>query len=433
MPQTTLIQNCTLLSSGNNVPTTEGYVRITDNVISDFGTMDQMPSRQDSVIINGKHHLVMPGLINAHNHSAMSLFRGLADDLQLSTWLQDYIFPAEATYVTEKMVYWCTRLAAIEMIRSGTTCVADGYFYSGAAAQAFVDCGLRAVVAHGILDFPAPGVPDPARNIATVKDFLDTWKNKDPLITPAVFAHSPYTCSPTTLVRAKQLANEYNVPFFIHLAESTQELALIQDSQGNSPLQHLQALKILDTNTICIHAIWLNKKDMDILQKSGAHVITCPQSNCKLSSGIAKITEMLTMDINVGLGTDGCASNNSLDMFRELGFLAKLHKVHKLDPTVLSARKVLQCATTNNNLALGHPSKNEIEIGNRADLVLLKLDAPHLTPFYNQDLLVYSARGSDVATAIIDGKFIMKEREITSVNVEETLKAVGELAKGITI
>ncbi len=393
--------------------------------------MEQLESPHNAVIIEGKHHLLMPGLINGHNHSAMTLFRGLADDLELDSWLHDHIFPAEAAHVTEEMVYWCTRLAAAEMILSGTTTVADGYFYSSATARAFTDAGLRAVVAHGLLDFPAPGVPDPAKNIEAIELYLRDWKDKSPLITPAVFAHSPYTCSPSTLVKAKRLADDYNVPFFIHLAESRQEPEMIIEPQGTSPVRHLSALNLLDHNTVCIHAIWLDDEDVSILKETGTQIIACPQSNCKLSSGIARVTDMIACGINVGLGTDSCASNNSLDMFREMDLLAKLHKVTQCDATALTARQALQCATKNNSLALGQPTIGEIAIGNRADLILIKLQAPHLTPFYNQDLLVYSARGSDVTMVIVDGKIIMRDRKILSFDVEKTMRTVEKFAKNL--
>ncbi len=391
--------------------------------------MEKMPPVPDAYVIEGRHHLVLPGLINGHNHSAMSLFRGLADDLELTPWLHDHIFPAEVNHVREEMVYWCSKLAAAEMILSGTTCVADGYFYSSAAAQAFVDTGMRAIVGHGILDFPAPGVPDPAKNIDAVESFLHTWKDKHSLITPAVFAHSPYTCSPSTLTDAKKLADNHETTFFIHLAESRQEAAMVVAPQGESPVKHLYALGLLDSNTVCVHTIWCDEEDLTLLQESKAHVIACPQSNCKLSSGISRANEMIGRGIPVGLGTDGCASNNSLDMFREMSIFAKLQKVASFDATAISARQTLHCATRNNALALGQPHLGEIGIGNKADLILVNLRAPHLTPFYDQALLVYSTKGSDVDTVIIDGKLIMQNRKIVTFDIEEAMQKVKKLAK----
>ena len=206
-------------------------------------------------------------------------------------------------------------------------------------------------------------------------------------------------------------------------------MAKIAAPRGDTPLRHIEALGLLDAATVCIHAVWLDAEDITILRESGAHVVVCPQSNCKLSSGVAPVIKMLRAGVNIGLGTDGCASNNSLDMFREMDILAKLHKVTQGDATALPARCALRCATTKASRAAEHSPTGEIAVGNRADLILVNLRAPHLTPFYNQDLLVYAAKGSDVATVIIDGKCVMREREILSVDMEETLRTVEKLAE----
>lgn len=373
----------------------------------------------------------MPGLINGHNHCAMTLFRGLADDLELSDWLHNHIFPAEKAHVSREMVYWCARLAAAEMILSGTTCVADGYFFSNDSARALADCGMRAVVGHGIVDFPAPSVPDPKKNISTVAEFIDRWKGVDPLITPAVFAHAPYTCSPTTLRRAKELADTTNVRFFTHIAESPKEIDMIINMQAQTPVGHLKKLDLLDSNSVLIHAVWLEDEDLEAIEQSGAHVVTCPQSNLKLASGIARIPEMLSRNISLGIGTDGCASNNSLDIFREMDILAKLHKLNSIDATALPAKEVFKAATTGNAKLLGFNNLGTIEVGSKADIILLDLKTPHLTPFYNADLLVYSASGSDVHTSMINGKIVMEDRKICSFDLNETMAKVKEIASTI--
>lgn len=410
----------------------DGYLETTDDKISALGNKSSLDSTQtrDNVIdCNGM--LLMPGLINGHNHSAMTLFRGLADDLDLSTWLHDHIFPAEQTHVSREMVYWCTRLAAAEMILSGTTCVADAYFFSSEAARALADCGMRAVVGHGIVDFPAPSVPDPKKNISTVAEFLDEWREATPLITPAVFAHAPYTCSPHTLMQAKALAEEHGVRFFTHIAESRKEPEMIIELQAKTPLGHLAALDILDDNSVMIHTIWLDEEDLDILTESGTHVITCPQSNLKLGSGIAPVAEMISRGVTVGIGTDGCASNNALDLFREMDILAKLHKLHHLEATALPAQEILRTATTGNAKALGLPKTGYLRVGNMADLILIDLQKPHLTPFYNSDLLVYAASGSDVCSTMINGKMVMENRKITSFDLNETVAKVQEMAESV--
>jgi 5-methylthioadenosine/S-adenosylhomocysteine deaminase len=431
MPDSLLITNCTILTEAAAPLIANGYLRIAHGIVRDLGEMRRMPPTEGATLIDASRQLLMPGLINGHNHCAMTLFRGLADDLDLAAWLNAHIFPAEAAHVNPEMVYWCSKLAVAEMLLSGTTTVADGYFQSDAVARACRDSSLRAVVGHGIIDFPAPGVPDPARNVETVGRFIETWTGRDPLITPAVFAHSPYTCSPATLRKAKRLANECRVRFFIHLAESRQETGLLIDPRGSSPVRHLHALGLLDTNTVCIHSIWLDDEDLDILAATGAHVVTCPQSNLKLASGIAGINRMLARGIAVGLGTDGCASNNSLDMFREMDMLAKIQKLQASDATALPAWQALKSATTANAALLGLTGIGKLAVGHQADLILLDLKAPHLTPFYNQDLLVYAARGSDVHTVIVDGRIVVQNRKLLAFDIDETLAEVQKIAATI--
>lgn len=430
MPNSIIILNCNVVKEFS-ILQKDSYIAIKNGLISEIGSMDQLPSHDGSTVIDGSGKLLISGLLNGHNHSAMTLFRGMADDLQLDDWLHNHIFPAEARHVSEEMVYWCCKLAAAEMLLSGTTCVADGYFFSDQTARAFEEAGLRAIVAHGILDFPAPGVTDPSKNIETVAKFVHKWKNRATTITPAVFAHSPYTCSPETLKKAKRLADDNDVRFYIHLAESRYEQDMIIDAAGSSPVKHLNNLNILDPNCICVHSVWLDDEDLDILASSNAQVIVCPQSNYKLASGYARVNDMVRRKIPVGLGTDGCASNNSLDMFREMDLFAKSQKAHNQDPTTFPASKVLHMATSGNNGILGFTSPITISPGNRADLILIDLNAPHLTPFYNQDLLVYGARGSDVDCVIVDGKIVVKNKKLLTIDLHETQEKVNELAAAI--
>jgi 5-methylthioadenosine/S-adenosylhomocysteine deaminase len=435
MPDSILIHNCTLLTAPDSPLLANGWLRTKGDTITAIGTAANVPqveTPEATTIIDGQGRLLAPGLINGHNHCAMTLFRGLADDLELATWLGKHIFPAEARYVNQEMVYHCSKLAAAEMILSGTTTVADGYFFEGQAAQAFVDTGMRAVAAQGIIDFPAPGVPDPSRNLETVAQFLDAWQGKHPRITPAIFAHSPYTCSARTLQRAKELATTRQTPFFIHVAESRQEQGMIQAPQGTSPIRHLAALGLLDPHTICIHCVWPDDEDLDLLARSEAGVVVCPQSHLKLASGMAPVSAMIERGIRVGLGTDGSASNNALDMFKEMALLSKTQKVHTLDATALSARQALRCATVSNGALLGLGNIGQLLPGYKADLILLDMQQPRLTPCYNQDLVVYAASGADVHTVIIDGRLVMRDRKILSFDVQETMREVRRLASTVS-
>ncbi|MEN8198572.1 MAG: amidohydrolase [Thermodesulfobacteriota bacterium] len=408
------------------------YLLCKGSTIHSFGPMSDLPDCTDAIRLDGEGKLLMPGLINGHNHCAMTLFRGLADDLELGEWLNEHIFPAEAAHVNPEMVYQCTKLAAAEMILSGTTTVADGYFHEDQAARALLDSGMRGVPCQGIVDFPAPGVADPADNIKAVESFLAAWQHRDERITPGVFAHSPYTCSPATLRSAKELATSYHAPFFIHIAESRHEPQMIIDPQGDSPIRHLAALKLLDEHTVLVHCVWLDDEDRKIIRESGAGVVVCPQSHFKLASGISSSAEMDAMDIPVGIGTDGSASNNSLDLFREMDILAKSQKLDKLDATVMPARRVLAAATENNAKIMNLPGLGKIGPGFKADLVLLNMQQPHLQPVYNSDFLVYSASGADVDSVIINGRLILQERKLLSFDLEECMNTVREMAGKLT-
>ena len=428
MKQPILITNTTLFTDPDTALLADHWLLTQGNGIHSFGPMETVPQDNGVTQINGEGKLLMPGLINGHNHCAMTLFRGLADDLELGEWLNKHIFPAEAAHVSPEMVYWCTKLAAAEMILSGTTTVADGYFHEDQAAQALLDAGMRAVPAQGIIDFPAPGVPDPTKNIDAVEAYLLDWHEKDERIRPGIFAHSPYTCSPKTLQRAKDLARKYQAPFFIHVAESRQEQEILMDPQGTSPIRHLAALDLLDADTVLIHCVWLDDEDRKIIQESRAGVVVCPQSQFKLASGIAQASEMMDMGIPVGLGTDSSASNNSLDLFREMDLLAKGQKVRTLNATAMPAGKALAAATETNATILGIPRLGRIAAGFKADLILLDLNQPHLQPCYNSDLLVYSANGADVTDVIINGERVLKDRNLLSFDLDETMQQVRRLA-----
>ncbi len=426
MEKELLITNCTLLSEPYSDLLPNQFISIKNGRIAETGKMSPEHDYSPGQVLDAHGNLAMPGLINGHNHCGMTLFRGMADDLHLDSWLYDHIFPAETAHVDPEMVYWCTKLAAAEMILSGTTSVADCYLFSEQAAGALNDSGMRGVVAHGVIDFPTPSVPDPEKNIEAVTIFIKKWLDHSPRITPAVFAHAPYTCAPKTLQQAKLLADRHNLRFFTHLAESRTEHQKIVEPQGATPLKHLFNLDVLDPLTTCVHAVWLENDDLDILAASKAKIVTCPQSNLKLASGIAPVQSMLDRHICVGIGTDGCASNNSLDMFREMDMLAKIQKASTGSPTVMGARQVLACATSSGGRAIGLTDCGTITPGSSADLIIINTRAAHLCPLYSQDLLVYAASGSDVDTVIIDGEVVMRGRQILSFDLEEVLHEVNK-------
>ena len=430
MKQDLLLRNCMILPvPGQDTLIQNGYIAVHAGRITDIGPMENCPDRMADTVIDGKGQLAMPGLVNAHCHAPMTLFRGLADDLALSAWLQEHIFPAEAKMVSQEMVYLCSKLAAAEMLLSGTTTVADGYFFEDEVARACVDAGMRCIAAQAVLDFPAPGVPDPKRNIEATRAFLKRQQGRSPLVTPAVFAHSPYTCSNATLQAAKALAREFQVPFFIHVAETKTELAQIAQPLGKSVVEHLAALNILDEHTICVHCVWLDDKDIACLRQHGCGVVLCPQSNAKLASGQAPAAKMLAQGQRLALGTDGPASGNTLDLFREMEFAAKLHKVHPENPTALPAKQVLSLATQGGaDMLLPGMGLGQLAPGSPADIILIDLDKPHLQPFHGPDILVYSSPGADVRTVIVQGKVVVRERQLLTLDLPDILREVRALA-----
>jgi len=410
-----------------------GYVLIKgDKVIEvDGGQPPKDLFSQAKKIIKATDKLVMPGLINSHTHAAMSLFRGLADDLPLDKWLDTYIFPVEKAFVNEEFTYWGTLLAGWEMITSGTTCFADGYFCEEGAVKACLDLGIRAILAQGIIDSPAPGVPDPKKNIFYAEQFLKKWQDVSELIIPAVFAHAPYTCSDKTLKFAKRLADDYQTFFFIHVAETKWEVEEIKKIHGFTPLTYLYHLGILDQKTIIVHANWLTREEVNIIKDTGVKVVHCPESNLKLASGLSPVPELLDKNILVALGTDGCASNNNLDLFQEMNTCAKIHKGLSLDPTIMPAKTVLKMATVSPaqmfSLNIGVLKK-----GNLADLIIINFKQPHLFPFYDPySHLVYAVHGTDVETVIINGKIIMEDKRLLSINSQKIKTNIYNLANKI--
>ncbi len=407
-----------------------GFVAVTGDRIVAVGAGDppaEAPEARRTIDARGL--LLMPGLVNCHNHAAMTLFRGMADDLPLEVWLHEHIFPAEARAVHPEMVYWCSLLAAAEMLLGGTTTVADSYFFEDEACRAFIDSGIRAVAAQGVIDFPAPGAPDPSKAVAQAAAFIDRWRNRHPRLTPAVFCHSPYTCSDGTLVQAKNMAAERGALFFIHLAETVGEVEQCQREHGCSPTAWLHRLGVLDRHTVCVHCVHVDAGDIDLLAAHDAAVVSCPESNMKLASGIAPLPQ-LAERCRVGLGTDSAASNNDLDLFAEMGSCARLHKALAGDPTVVPASLALRLATEGGAAVLGMEEKvGRLAKGHKADITVVNLDQPRLTPFYSPDILVYAAGGGDVAFVVVDGEIVVEDGRIVTIDLEEVMARVRELAR----
>jgi len=413
----------------------DGIICIKDGVIHCVETRKHDISKYlADEYVNADGGIVMPGLVNAHTHLAMSIFRGLADDIPLSVWLNDHIFPAEQKHISPETVRIGTLLSCAEMLLSGTTTCCDGYFYEDIVAKAVHETGLRAVLAQGVIDFPAPGVPDPKQNIETAMAFVEKWKNRYPLLTPSIFCHSPYTCSAETLQKSKQAADELGVRFQIHVAETKSEFEQIKAEHGVSPVKYLDTLGLLNENTIAVHAVWVGEDDIKLLFKNRVNVIHTPESNMKLASGVSPVPEMIAHGITVGLGTDGCASNNNLDLFAEMDSAAKLHKVFTKDPTVMDAKTVVKMVTIEGAKAIGAGDViGSLEPGKQADLIIIDIHKPHLTPIYHPEShVVYAAQGSDVRDVFVAGKALLRNHEPVCLDVKEIMKqaaAVGSVVK----
>ncbi len=427
-----LVVNGTVLTlNANDTEISNGAVAISKDTITATGPAIDFSDWSASRVIDANGGIIMPGLINSHTHASMTCFRGLADDLKLMSWLNDHIFPAEAKLDDQK-VYLGALLACAEMIMSGTTCFCDMYLFEDAVARAAKQAGVRAVVGEVLYDFDSPNYGPIEKGFEYTQTLIDTWKD-DPLITIAVEPHSTYLCGPELLENAFNLAQSFGLPLVIHLAESKSEVEQIKERYDRTPVEHLAELEVLAPNVLACHCVELTENDISLLQRFDVKVAHNAESNMKLASGVAPVPKLLNAGICVGLGTDGCASNNDLDLFLEMDTVAKLHKAKTLDPTAMDARTVLKMATSQSARALGLDQFiGSLEAGKKADLIVIDTNKPHLTPMYNPvSHLVYAAMGSDVTTSIINGTVVMEDRKLKSLDLKKVMDDVNKIAKEI--
>jgi len=430
-----IIKGGTLLSMvEGQPPLTQAVVYIQGDKIVHIGSLDQEKILPHAVeTINASGALVMPGLINAHCHTAMTLFRGFADDLPLKQWLFEKIFPAEAKHLSPESVYTAALLGSAEMIRSGITTVSDAYYYQDSTIKAFHESGIRAVVAQGVIDFPAPGVPDPSKNLKVGREFIERWIHFSDLITPGLFCHSLVTCSERTLREAMEISQDFSLPLQLHLSETLEEVRGVEKKSGLKPVFYLEKMGLLHDRLVAVHAVHMHEDEIDLLTERDVKVVHAPQSNMKLASGVSKVGYMLRRGLCVGIGTDGAASNNDLDLFQEMDSAAKLSKVSTLDPTSLHAEAVLKMATVWGARALGLEKQiGTIEVGKKADLIIVDTESPHLLPLYSPaSALVYSATGSDVRDVIVNGKILLRNRSLLGLDLPRILNDVKLIARKI--
>jgi 5-methylthioadenosine/S-adenosylhomocysteine deaminase len=387
--------------------------------------LDVLPSDEASKLYNAgseislAEHVLMPGMVNAHGHAAMSLMRGVADDLPLKSWLEDYIWPLEGRWIAEEFVYHGTQLAIAEMLLSGTTCFADMYFFPDAAARAASEIGMRAQMACPVIDFPTAWAQDSEEYISKATALNDQYRHH-PLISMAFGPHAPYTVSDAPLLKIATFAEELDITIHMHVHESAQEVSDALAATGKRPMQRLADLGLISPRLLCVHGTQLNDADIALLSDNGASVVHCPESNLKLASGFCPVAKLQAAGINVALGTDGAASNNDLDMFGEMRTAALLAKAVAKDAGALPALQALRMATINGAKALGLDTQiGSLEVGKCADMVAVRLDSLNAIPLYNPlSQLVYSTHSHQVSHVWVAGKLLVDGGILTNIDVE---------------
>ncbi|MBL4680004.1 MAG: amidohydrolase [Pseudomonadales bacterium] len=416
----------------------DGAVAVQGNTIVATGTRAEIDQKYSTKkVVPGKDRILMPGLINGHNHSAMVLFRGMADDLNLMEWLTKYIFPMEGQFVDPEFIRIGTRLACWEMIRGGTTTFVDMYFYPDTIAEVVQDCGLRAIIASPSIDFPSPGFKGWEDSFKAAVEFVIRWKDKNERITPAFAPHAPYTVSPFHLKEVADKAKELGVPVSMHIAEAPSEVADIRERYNNTPVKHVAEQGLFDITLIAAHMVQPNPEEIAMLAEKQVGAIHNPSSNLKLAAGIAPVAEMLKAGVMVGLGTDGAASNNDLDMWEEIHLAALIHKNRVGDPTAMPSLTVLKMATSMGAAAIGlGDSIGVLEVGKLADMIQIDINSPGLTPMYNViSQLVYTVDSDDVITSIVSGKILMEEGIVLTLDADkvrnDALEKSAEISKAL--
>ena len=420
-------QTADLLITGGTVVTMnerreiieDGAIAVKNGLILAVGkTADIAKKYPATQTVDVKGKVVIPGLVNTHTHVPMSLYRGIADDLDLQEWLTKYIFPAEAKNVNEAFVRAGTRLGLAEFIRGGTTTFCDMYYFEDAIADETFKAGVRAVLGETLIDFPAPDNKTFDEALVYTENFVKKWQGNS-LITPAVAPHAPYTVSEEHLLATRRLSDKYKAPLVIHLAEAETETEFIQQKHaGIRPIEYVEKIGFLSERTVAAHVVQANEAELDILKRRGVGIAHNPQSNMKLAAGVAPVPMMLAKDMRLGLGTDGAASNNDLSLWEEMDTAAKLHKVFSKDPKVVSAEQAFMMGTIGGARALHMENLiGSLEVGKRADIVVVDFDNINQTPYYNiYSTLVYATKAGDVRHVIIDGKIVMRDRRLLTLD-----------------
>jgi 5-methylthioadenosine/S-adenosylhomocysteine deaminase len=413
----------------------QGAVAIRGSDIVAVGPAEQiLAAWRAPEVVDCQHAAILPGLINAHTHVPMSLLRGLADDLRLDVWLFGYMLPVEREFVSPEFCRWGTLLSCAEMIRSGVTCFADMYYYENEIAQVVADVGMRAICAETVMKWPTPDAESYDESLQRCRRFIEDWRGH-PLVTPAVGPHAPETSTPELLRESAQLALEYGVPLLIHIAETEAGVEETRALYGKSPLEVLEEHGLLGAQVLAAHCVHLLEQDRQLMAQHSVGAAHNPTSNLKLASGLADVVKLRDAGISVGLGTDGQASNNDQDLFQEMHLAALLPKGIHLDPTALPAKQAFAMATIDGARALGlERIIGSLEVGKRADTVVLELDRVHNTPRFDlspdntYSQLIYAAKGHDVRDVMIDGRWVMRDRALLTIDEDEVRTGAQRIA-----
>lgn len=413
----TWIKDGIFITANDAQPIVEGHMVVTGDRITYIGTEPPADAKYDH-IVDGKHRLYMPGLVNTHGHSPMSLLRGYADDLSLQVWLEEHIWPIEGKMKAHDIRYGAS-LSIVEMLKGGTTTFVDMYDFMDEVAQAVAESGMRASLSRGIIGF---GEPDELKaKLEEAKRFARDWNGQaDGRILTMMAPHAPYTCPPDYIKQIVEASIEVDVPIQTHMSETLFEVEENHRQYGKRPVAHLQSLGVFDRPCIVAHAVHLNDDEIDILKAHDVRVSHNPVSNLKLASGVARLPDLLEASVRVSLGTDGCASNNNLDMFEEMRLAALLHKGVSGDPTVVTADQALRLATIEGAKSIWLEDVGTLQQGMKADFIAINIDQPHFLPRTNLiSHVVYSASAQDVTDVWVDGKQLVKEREVLTMDEEK--------------
>ncbi len=429
-----VLADTVLTMEHNAEPIHQGAIAIAQGRVTAIGrAADLLEKAPTCELLNAGNCIVMPGFINTHSHLAMTLLRGLADDLPLRNWLEDHIWPAERTHMGRETIILGSRLAAAEQLLAGVTTTADMYFFADHVCEALSEIGMRGVVAESLIDAATPRCATPEEMFDRQAELCERW-SEHPLITPSIAPHAPYSVGPANLVREAELAEHYGVPLQIHLSETRWEVESLLEKRGASPVAYLSDLGFLSEQVVAAHCVHVSNADIDILAENDVAVAHNPVSNLKLGSGIAPVPQMLDAGIRIGIGTDGAASNNTLDVLRDLQIAALLHKGATGDPTTMPARTMLEMATRDGASVLGLEDKvGTLSPGMEADIVCFDIESAHATPIFDPfSHMVFAARSADVRHVIIQGRIVVRDRRLQTMDLGELRSKAIEAAKRIS-